>query len=81
MPQAQMDTPMPSQPPSQALECPLCEIPLTFLERIWDMRSSGYMRAFECPNCRKLTWDDDKGRLSSRPLLRMSSADPNGKSK
>jgi hypothetical protein len=57
MPQAQMDTPIPSQP-LQALECPLCEIPLTFLERVWNMRASRYVRVFECSNCRKLTWDE-----------------------
>jgi hypothetical protein len=56
MPEIQTDTPMLSQPPLQSLKCSLCEIPLTFLEKVWNMRAAAYVRVFECPSCRKLTW-------------------------
>jgi hypothetical protein len=58
MPQLQKDTPMLSQPPLQALECPRCEIPPTYLVKVWNMRVTGYVRVFECPNCHKLIWDE-----------------------
>ena len=58
MPKVQTDTPMLSQPPLQPLKCPLCEISLTFLGRVWNMRAAAYVRVFQCPNCRKLIWDE-----------------------
>ncbi len=58
MRQVETDTAMLSQPPLQAPECPACQIPLTLLDRIWNMRAAGYVRVFECPNCRKLTWSE-----------------------
>jgi len=48
------------EPTSPRTVCDDCNVPVSFRACVPDRRTGKPVRIYQCPNCAKLIWDDDR---------------------